>query len=255
MRSKYVLLKHSLSCFVVTIFIVSSTHSFAQSLAIDHVVAVVSNMDSAIYEYTEKGFTIKKGQLHQNGLLNAHIKFKNGSYFELMTVKGVPADKMAKAYSALLAQGEGGVFLALSGINIAAIEDRLAKAEMPFETTKGQSWDYLTFPKKSILAHFFFIEYHAKEIETNANFYHSNKSAKIKAVWLEGDDKVIEMLLAIGLLSSGKISDLKLGEGERFFTPTGEIIIKPKESTNERPRIKSISFGNYDNTETVKISF
>ena len=74
----------------------------AQNLRIDHLITVESNLDSAIQVYQKMGFTIKNGRLHDNGMINAHIKFGNNSSFEIMSISGNPKDDMAKKYSALI---------------------------------------------------------------------------------------------------------------------------------------------------------
>jgi hypothetical protein len=58
--------------------------------------------------------------LHPDGLLNRHIKFRDGTEVELMTVSGAPRSRMARDYASLLAAGEGGVYAALWTNDMAA---------------------------------------------------------------------------------------------------------------------------------------
>jgi catechol 2,3-dioxygenase-like lactoylglutathione lyase family enzyme len=81
--------------------------------ALDHVVLVVRDLDRAAAPFQKHGFRLKEGRLHANNLLNRHIKFRDGSSLELMTVRGSPGDAMARDYADLAASGEGGVYVAL----------------------------------------------------------------------------------------------------------------------------------------------
>ncbi len=58
---------------------------------IDHVVIVVSELESAIASFTSAGFTVVRGGTHPIGTHNALIAFADGSYLELIAfVKPVP---------------------------------------------------------------------------------------------------------------------------------------------------------------------
>ena len=58
---------------------------------IDHVVIVVSELESAIASFTSAGFTVVHGGKHPIGTHNALIAFADGSYLELIAfVKPVP---------------------------------------------------------------------------------------------------------------------------------------------------------------------
>src|SRR5512134_3767719 len=81
--------------------------------ALDHAIVVVNNLDAASDAFRRAGFRIKRGRLHANGLLNNHIKFRDGTEIELMTVRGRPGDDMARRYAGLMAGGDRGVYVAL----------------------------------------------------------------------------------------------------------------------------------------------
>ena len=227
----------------------------SQDIRIDHVITVVANLDSAILAYEELGFTVKQGSLHKNGLLNAHIKFKNNTAVELMSIKGAPTDEVAKEYAQLLNSGEGGVYLAITGISIDELVEKLNGLGFKYNRIPGKSWDYITFPGNSRLAHIFFIEYH---IKTNDNKYvltHNNSAKGIEAVWLDGDKKVRQLLENLGLKPVRLRSELKLGAGQGYRTGAGNIIVVPPKNPNPRPRIRAISFGKENNTENLIILY
>ena len=53
---------------------------------LDHVVMVVAELDSAEARLAPLGFRIKPGRLHPDNLLNAHVKFADGTELELRRV-------------------------------------------------------------------------------------------------------------------------------------------------------------------------
>lgn len=227
----------------------------SNNLQIDHIVCLVRNIDLAANLYTKKGFTVKKGSLHKNGLINGHIKFNNKTSIELMSIKGTPTDEISKNYLKLLKNGEGGVFISISGIETSVMEKRLNNLEIDYNTITGENWDYITFPETSSLAHFFFIDSKFEIKDSIDILTHKNNSEKIKEVWIEGDTYVKYFLNGLGLKSMGKTVDMEIGEGERFLTNSGEIIVIPNKAPNSRPRIKLISIENKINAELLKIRF
>jgi hypothetical protein len=242
--------------FILTIILSSLTFiGFSQDIRIDHVITVVADLDSAIKAYEELGFTIKQGRLHENGLINAHIKFKNNTAVELMSIKGEPTDELARNYADLLKHGEGGVFLAFSGIETAEMARRLHELEIEYITLPGKNWDYITFAQNSSLAHIFFIDYHIKTNDSLKILTHNNSAKGIKAIWLEGDEKVKRLLENLGLKPVHIRSDNKIGAGQGYLATAGNIIILPRKNPDQRPRIKAISFGREDNDEIFIIRY
>ena len=61
---------------------------------IDHIVILASDLDQAVQNFTEMGFTVVPGGEHTGGLShNALVAFQDGSYLELVAFKGaVPKD-------------------------------------------------------------------------------------------------------------------------------------------------------------------
>ena len=110
---------------LLTFLLGLSFTGLSQDIRVDHVITVVTDLDSAVKAFEELGFRVKPGSMHKNGLLNAHIKFKNGTSVELMSVVGEPTDELAKEYAELLIQGERGVYLSLSGMPTGELASRL----------------------------------------------------------------------------------------------------------------------------------
>ena len=172
-----------------------------------------------------------------------------------MSIKGEPGDAIAKNYKKLLAQGEGGVFISLSGMGFEILQQRLTKKEISHNVIQTKNWTYITFPKVSSLAHFFFIDYKVEFKDDTAIQSHPNKTFGIKEVYVEGDEKVLMFLKIIGLKSLGSKSGTTYGKVTEFETPTGNISVVPIKTNSERYRIRTIVFCESNGSETIRVSF
>lgn len=84
----------------------------ASSLSLDHVVIAVNDLEASAGKFRKLGFALKPGRFHANGIRNWHAKFPDGTEIELLTVPGA-RDDLTRKYCELLAEGDGGAFLAL----------------------------------------------------------------------------------------------------------------------------------------------
>src|SRR5262249_22597724 len=91
-----------------------------------HVVVAVNDLDRAIQDYRDLGFTVLRGGVHSNGAThNALIAFQDGSYIELLASTGKEPTPGLTDWSVLLQHGEGLVGYALRAENIEAEAARL----------------------------------------------------------------------------------------------------------------------------------
>ncbi|MDW3191427.1 MAG: VOC family protein [Cytophagales bacterium] len=216
---------------IVCIGLLGIIHFAVGQVRVDHVIAVVNDLDSAKSVFIDKGFLIKEGRLHDNGLLNAHIKFANQSSFELITVKGTATDPLARQYQSLLTEGEGGVFLALTGHDHDSLKHLLQGMHIPFLETNGKWWRYLSFPEDSKLAHLFFIDYLFDPARMNDPTDHPNGISRIASMQMEGAKALKQFLRLLGLTG-----------GADFNTSTGLISVIPIIQETKRPRLTGITF-------------
>lgn len=199
------------------------------------------------------GFTIKKGTLHSNGLINAHIKFENYSSLELMSIRGEPQDQMAKTYESLLKVGEGGVYLALTGLKQDSIEEVLATLDMAFLESRNSLWTYISFPDDSELAHIFFIFYHFDQSHSEKFTTHKNGFNSIQNITIEGNQNLIVLLNNLGLDSSEESANEPVTTS-RFITKTGNITVIPVKDSKSRARIKQITFATKNTSKTLTLN-
>src|SRR5438046_8977547 len=76
---------------------------------IDHTPVVVADLEKAQADFRKLGFAIKPGRFHAGGILNAHVKFPDGTEIELITAPKA-VDALTREYRARLEKGEGPVY-------------------------------------------------------------------------------------------------------------------------------------------------
>ncbi len=228
-------IRHFKNLFCLLIVVIP-TSILSQNIRIDHVIAVYKDLDSIKNIYTEMGFTIKPGRLHENGLTNAHIKFKNGSGFELMSVSDGNEDHLSSLYKALLNDKEGGVYVCLTGLDINEIAKLLRKESINYHITKSKLWTYMTFPDYAGLEHFFIINYHTQILEKPVFLKHPNGCYGYNFITIEGNENTSLFLKALGLVKKYNNNGTTI-----YHTSTGQINLIDM-NKNKRPRITEVSF-------------
>lgn len=208
--------------------------SVGQQLKVDHIILVNPDLSAAIDEFIEKGFTIKKGRRHKNGLINAHIKFPDSSSIELMSLQGKPSDEMAKAYADLIKKGRSGAYLALSGLPVEKIVSKLKRLSLDYIISPGEHWTYISFPPESALAHIFFIIYHSVFTDEPEELIHPNGVTWVDRVSIEGDRNVIELMKSMTESTSLRPND--------FVTANGLVRIISRDNFKDRPLIREVMF-------------
>lgn len=218
-----------MSRYLFTLLFCAGLTSYGQ-LKIDHIIYAVKDLDSAKKVFTEKGFTIKNGTKHSNGIENAHIKFSNGSSFELTSLYKYPTDKIAQQYNQFLKNSEGIMFISLSGIALDKIALKLDEQNITYTISKHKLWSYLTFPNDSPLHPFFFIEYHHILKEDPNLYQHRNGYKSIDLIQIQHQNEIEELLQLIEIPKLNK----------SYHTSTGKI--KLIHNSSENLHVPSIRF-------------
>lgn len=86
-------------------------------IGIDHLVILVRNLDDAVRDYQQLGFTVTRGGEHPGGTHNALVGFSNGSYLELIAFQEPEKPHDHRWYS-YLALGGGLVDFALGSSDV-----------------------------------------------------------------------------------------------------------------------------------------
>ena len=96
------------------------------ALSLDHVVIAIDDLDAAIRDYRDLGFTVRRGGVHANHAThNALITFADGTYLELLVSTGDPPLPGVIDFGVLLQHGEGLAGFALSSDDLDADAARL----------------------------------------------------------------------------------------------------------------------------------
>jgi hypothetical protein len=98
----------------------------------DHVVLVVLDLDSAVAEHRERGFTVTPGGEHAGGLThNALVGFEDGSYLELIAFHDLAAAHGKHSWAPVAERGGGWADFALLSNDlrqdVTALGDLVAK--------------------------------------------------------------------------------------------------------------------------------
>jgi hypothetical protein len=207
--------------------------------ALDHVVIVVRDIEAASAGFAREGFRLKRGRLHANNLLNRHIKFRDGTGIELMTVAGEPGDAMAGRYVQLLRDGEGGVYVALAVTDAAAA---YAYAEelglQPYRSESG-AWRFVAFDAGSSAAAVFFVAGGVPAQDPDSILDHAHAVTGLAEAWLEAGPELGELLQRLDAAHCGRAAAANGMVGERIGLGRGSIIIVPP-AADARPRVHGV---------------
>jgi Glyoxalase-like domain len=206
---------------------------------LDHVVLVVRDLEIASAEFQKQGFRLKPGRLHPNNLLNRHIKFRDGSEIELMTVQGRPGDAMAQRYLDLLEAGEGGVYVALSVADITLPQRAASELRLETHRSASGSWQFLGFPSSSPAAAVFFSAGVPAVRDPPSLVMHDPDVAGLAEAWIEGGSAVGDLLSGLGARRCGAARSPDGQVGERWALSRGTLVVLPSRLA-VRPRLLGV---------------
>lgn len=207
--------------------------------ALDHVILVVRDLDGAGAAFAERGFRLKPGRLHANNLLNRHIKFRDGTEIELMTVRGRAGDAMAQDYADLLEAGEGGVYVALRVQDIAAAQREAEGLRLEARRSASGSWRFLSFPPASPAAAVFFSAGAGAVQDPDSVLSHDPDVAGLAEAWVEGGAALRELLTRLGATRCGDARSPDGRPGERWALGRGTLVVVPARGP-ARPRVLGV---------------
>lgn len=191
---------------------------------LDHAVVVVRNLDTAAARFAALGFRLKLGRLHPDSILNRHIKFRDGSELELMTVAGTPVSQMAREYAALLAAGEGGVYAALWMTDLAPVRAAAERLGEPRLTQAG-AWQFLSLPGVHDARAVFFGAGGLPANDPDSVLAHPNKAQRLAAVWLEAGPGLDTLLTALRAHACGTVRLPDGRSGVRWGLSQGTLVL------------------------------
>ena len=188
---------------------------------INHTPIVVRDLEKAQADFRAMGFTIKPGRLHPDGILNAHVKFGDGSELELITApKGV--DSLTSEYRNKLETGDGPVYYGFDAPDPASLLRKLHAAGMRLKDDGG----LLTFPIGHPLHAIFFGVRAPAPTDRPEHFIHANTALRLSGFWVRDRPELRALLrdLTVPLVDTlscgplgGRVTLAKLPEGDVYL--------------------------------------
>ncbi len=205
------------------------------AVRLDHAIIVVRDLDAAAARFEPLGFRTKAGRLHPDGLLNRHVKFRDGTGIELMTVRGTPTSRMARGYAALLAAGEGGVYAALWTANMARVRATATRLGHTPRVTRLGAWEFLSLPGLGDAAAVFFGAGGLQADDPDSVLSHPNGAVGLEAAWIEAGPELERLLGALGSRPCGAVTLPNGVVGTRWALARGSLVlVEPRETTERR---------------------
>jgi membrane associated rhomboid family serine protease/catechol 2,3-dioxygenase-like lactoylglutathione lyase family enzyme len=198
---------------------------------LDHVPVAVNDLDAAAERFRGLGFTLKPGRPHDDGIVNQHAKFPDGTEIELITAPEA-RDELTRTYREHLAKGDGPAFLALFAPERTAEVVRTER-ELPL---------YIFFGPRN-----------ASPTDRPEYFQHANTAESLVAVWLAGADFSRErnLFLSLGAELTEEVRDAptptrvtvaKFPEGQVLMMPADRALVPGRPVIGVSVRVKSLDF-------------
>jgi len=194
-------------------------------IGIDHIPTVVANLDAASDSYRQLGFALKPGRAHENGLRNNHVKFKDGSGIELLSVPVRPTDSITAGYAKLLGAGEGPAYLAFHARDTGALAKALGDKGIAFKNEGG-----LIAPTDPRLDFIFFVKDNRSPTDKPEHFAHANGAVAMSAVWLALDARSLaslrKLLSSLGAVEHEATAEVPAGAPAHVFDlQNGQVVV------------------------------
>ncbi len=213
----------------------SCIHS-ASAPSLDRVVLVVPDLRQASATLAPYGFRFTTGYLHPDGLRSDHIRFKDGTELELMTVGGLLGDARAQDYSRLLAEGEGGAYVALTTTGLDAITAEAAHQKITYRRSAEGNRRSLHFPPPSGASGVFFAPRSSELADTDSVTVHLNGAVSLMQAWVEGGADLEGLLAEAGAANCGHLASPDGRIGQVWGLSHGSIVVVRPVSTTRPPR-------------------
>jgi hypothetical protein len=198
--------------------------------ALDHAVIVVADLEAATRAFGRAGFRVKPGRLHANGLLNNHVKFRDGTEIELMTVRGLAADDMARRYASLMAGGDRGVYVALRARSTTEVAHHAAALGLRTTRSSSGAWQFLSLDESRGAATVFFTSGGGTAADADSVFQHEPPVSRLHEVWTEGGPELEELMLRLGATRCEGEPAPDGRPGKRFALRNGNLVVVPLQS-------------------------
>lgn len=201
---------------------------------IDHITIAVRDNTRASQLFNEMGFTLKTPHEYksglQEGLIAQSIRFTDGSYIQLVSVKE-PIGDLAKWYHRQLKKGEGAVTLTLIHPSLKELEKKFKKENLNCERKNFSGYQWLSFKTDSPYQHVSFINYQTPLFPKKELLNHRNGALGIKKLTLNstGESDTWAKIMSLSNSLYNHLEFNHLGFKQAPFI--SEIILKKNQSS------------------------
>ncbi len=204
------------------------------AVRLDHAIVVVRDLDTAAARFAPLGFVFKPGRMHADSLLNRHIKFRDGTELELMTVAGTPTSRMSREYAALLAEGEGGVLAALWTRNMDRVRAAATRRGHEPRITRLGAWEFVSLPTLGEAQAVFFGAGGLAVSDPDSVLTHPNGAVGLEAAWIEAGPAFERILHDLGSRSCGEVTLPTGVRGTRWGLERGSLVVVRAQGSRSR---------------------
>jgi len=192
---------------------------------LDHAVVAVHDLGRATDRLGGYGFRFKEGRLHADSLLNRHIKFRDGTSIELMSLAGQPTSDIARGYASRLQGGEQGAFVALTASDPVGLRGVAEQAGLRATVTASSGWVFLTFPGVRDAEAVFFAAGPRPAPDPPALTDHGNAVASLVGAWVEAGPRLARVLAELGAVPCGAVTLPDGRTGDRWVLASGSLVL------------------------------
>jgi len=202
---------------------------------LDHAVLIVRDLDAASARFASLGFRLKNGRLHDDSLLNRHIKFRDGTGLELMSLAGTPGNAMARNYARRLEAGEGGATAALRFDDLDRLGAAAHESSLAGQSTRLGGWQFFSVAESPGGGALFFLRGGVPVADADSLIAHAAGSSRLAGAWIEAGPKVEQLLHAIGATRCGEVRLPDGRVGARWMLAAGSlVIVRPRGDARSR---------------------
>ena len=196
-------------------------------VGIDHIPVGVRDLEQASDAYRRFGFTLKPGRLHEDGIRNNHVKFKDGSGIELLAPPGKSVDTLTEKYLHHIEKGDGPAYVSFHARDTNKLIAALDSSGLEF---KQDGFITLTDPSLDFV---FFDQDNRSPTDKPEHFSHPNSAAAMTGVWLALDDRarasLTKLFLSLGAqMHEEVVAAPTLTRASVFTVQNGRVVVLPK---------------------------
>jgi catechol 2,3-dioxygenase-like lactoylglutathione lyase family enzyme len=209
-------------------------------LRLDHVVIAVPELAAASDTLRALGFRIKDGRVHADGLSNRHVKFRDGTGLELMSLASAPRSAIARDYAARIARSATGAFAVLWTSEFDAVASTRSTRALSIEMSESRPFRFLVPHDGGHAAAVFVGTGGVPPVDPDSLVNHANGVTSLAAAWIEAGRGIEEWFSTFVSASCGPVRLPDGRIGTRWPTSTGSVVLVLTNTSEVAPRLLGV---------------